>query len=118
MDRMIAYCGLACDTCPIHLATLEKDDLKRRRMRVSIARLCAEMYGMDLRAADITDCDGCRAGGRLFAGCQDCEIRACAEGRGIESCGSCSEYPCDLLEPHLTENPAARTRLETLRAGR
>lgn len=25
-DAIIAYCGLACESCPIHLATLEEDD--------------------------------------------------------------------------------------------
>ncbi|GEM_PF-4584473 len=25
MKTMIAYCGLNCETCPIHLATIEQD---------------------------------------------------------------------------------------------
>ncbi len=118
MDRMIAYCGLACDTCPIHLATLETDSRKQRSMRVSIARLCRDLYGMDLRAADITDCDGCRIDGRLFVGCRDCDIRDCAMDRGLESCAFCEDYPCGLLEPHLADSPTSRTRLDALRAGR
>jgi putative oxidoreductase len=34
IDEMIAYCGLNCQTCPIHLATLEPDEAKREAMRV------------------------------------------------------------------------------------
>jgi len=58
---MIACCGLVCDSCRIHLATLEKDESKQRSMRIDIARICREQYGMNVAYEDITDCDGCRA---------------------------------------------------------
>ncbi len=35
---MIAYCGLLCDSCPIHLATIEKDKLLQQKMRAYIAK--------------------------------------------------------------------------------
>lgn len=115
MQRMLAYCGLACDTCPIHRATLEPDAVKRRSMRAAIAREINDLYGMALGAEDIGDCDGCRMGGRLFAGCLECEIRRCAIERGVESCAFCSVYPCETLERHLAIEPGARARLEELR---
>jgi hypothetical protein len=115
MGSMMAYCGLPCDTCPIHLATLEPDDLRREALRADIARSCREEYGLRLEPADITDCDGCRSGERLFSGCADCRIRPCAAGRGLESCASCDDYPCDALEEHFARDPAARARLELLR---
>jgi hypothetical protein len=34
---MIAYCGLACFSCPIHLATLEKDLARQAKMRIDYA---------------------------------------------------------------------------------
>jgi len=37
---MIAYCGIDCESCPIHLATLEPDNAKRDAMRTSVAQLC------------------------------------------------------------------------------
>jgi hypothetical protein len=61
METMIAYCGLNCYTCPIHLATNEPDQIKQQKMRESIAELCTKQYGMNLQPEDITDCDGCRA---------------------------------------------------------
>lgn len=115
MDRLLAYCGLACETCPIRLATLEPDAAKQRSMRAAIAREIADQYGMDLRAEDIGDCDGCRRGGRLFGGCLECEIRQCAIRRGVDSCAFCTAYPCEALERHLALEPSARGRLEEWR---
>ena len=61
MVTMIAYCGLKCDSCPIHLATFEKDKPRQQTMREAIAEQCSKHYGMNLNPEDITDCDGCRA---------------------------------------------------------
>jgi Protein of unknown function (DUF3795) len=96
---MIAYCGLKCETCPIYLATREKDREKQRQMRESIVRQILKEYGMQCRVEDITDCDGCPTqGGRLFAGCRKCRIRPCARERGLENCAHCSDYACDKLK--------------------
>ena len=117
MNTMLAYCGLDCTHCPIHLATLEQDPSKQRTMRADIARLCAEQYGMNLLAQDVTDCDGCRAQtGRLFSGCAKCEIRRCAIGKNLVSCAICSDYACEKLQKHFETDPTARTRLEAMRS--
>jgi len=42
--------------------------------------------------------DGCRTEGeRLFSGCRQCPIRACARQRKVESCAFCGEYGCERL---------------------
>lgn len=116
MALKTSYCGLICDSCPIHLATTEKDELKQRLIRTEIARTCREKYGMNLTITDITDCDGCGvAGGRLFSGCQSCEIRTCANKRMLESCAYCSDYPCHKLERIFQEDSEAKVRLENIR---
>jgi hypothetical protein len=116
MDTMIAYCGLTCDTCPIHLATLEQDLSVQKTMRESIAEQCSKYYGIKQQAEDISDCDGCRAGtGRLFSGCYKCELRKCAIQKNIESCAYCSDYACDKLEKHFSLDPGAQARLEQIR---
>ncbi len=115
MEMMIAYCGLACDTCPIHLATLEQEDQKKKSMRTSILKTCIEEYGMNLQIKDITDCDGCRIDKRLFTGCINCEIRKCALNRKIGSCAFCEEYSCEKLKKHLEIDPTAKIRLEEFR---
>ena len=113
---MIAYCGLRCDNCPIHLATLEQDKSRQQTMRESIAEQCSKLYGMHLQPGDVTDCDGCRADtGRLFSGCLNCEIRKCASRKSIESCAYCSDYACEKLKQFFTLDPDAQIRLEKIR---
>jgi hypothetical protein len=111
-----AYCGLDCASCPIHQATLEDDEQKKSEMRATIARICHERYGMNLRPDEVGDCDGCHAeSGRLFSGCRTCEIRTCAQGKNLESCAYCSEYACVRLQKLFVDDPSARTRLDALR---
>jgi len=116
MEKMTAYCGLNCATCPIHLATLEENKPKQQSLRKSIAKQCAELYGMNLQPGDITDCDGCRANtGRLFSGCLKCEIRQCAGHKNMENCAFCADYACEVLQKHFTLDPKAKIRLDKIR---
>ncbi|UCD50026.1 MAG: DUF3795 domain-containing protein [Phycisphaerales bacterium] len=117
MSAMMAYCGLECETCPIYLATREKNKEEQARMRAEIAQVCRQDYGMDYGPDDITDCDGCRTEGeRLFSGCKDCAIRNCAKARTLASCAHCSDYACEKLEAFFAKEPDARTRLDQTRA--
>jgi hypothetical protein len=112
---MIAYCGLVCDECPIHLATLETDLIRQQAMREDIVRQCAITYGIDIQLADVTDCDGCRAeSGRLFSGCRKCAIRNCAMEREVEGCARCSDYPCEKLDDIFRQEPDAKARLDAI----
>ncbi len=112
----LAYCGLICNDCPIHAATLETDKKRQLEMRVNIARLCRERYGMNYQTEDITDCDGCNAGGgRLFSGCGNCEIRKCALEKKVESCAYCNDYICAKLDSLLVQEPGSRARLDELK---
>ena len=113
---MIAYCGLECETCPIHLATLEPDVKRKAEMRVQIAHQLAKIYGTTPKPEIITDCDGCKVtGGRLFTGCADCGIRLCANERKVENCAYCSDYACEKLIKHFNFDPDSRKRLEEIR---
>jgi hypothetical protein len=118
MGNMIAYCGLDCEECPIHVATLELDQAKQQTMRIEIARICSQLYGMQLLPADVTDCDGCRLqSARLFSGCARCEIRKCAIDKKLASCGFCADYECEKLLKHFATDPEAHTRLDAMRLG-
>jgi len=116
MDEMIAYCGLTCHTCAIYLATREKDQEKRNKMRIEIARQIKKHYGQECKPEDVTDCDGCRAeDGRLC--CKECQIRKCAREKGIENCAHCDEYACESLEKLFATDPDAKKRLDEIRSG-
>jgi hypothetical protein len=117
MDEIIAYCGLTCDTCGIHLATREMDEAKRAKMRAEIAEQIKKVYGEECKPEDVTDCDGCRTeAGRLLSGCKRCEIRKCATGKRVENCAHCEEYACEKLEKLFVTEPDARKRLDELRS--
>lgn len=117
MDIMTAYCGLNCSACPIRLATLETDGPVKQSMRKEILGICNLQYGMNLEIRDITDCDGCRPGGRLFTACLKCEIRKCAAELEAENCAFCSGYPCAKIQKLFETDPGAKTRLEKLKDG-
>ena len=116
MNNMIAYCGLPCDTCPVYMATEEKDKSTCDSMRDSIRSLCNTKYGMDLTKDEITDCDGCRAGtGRIFLRCSECEIRNCANSNNFRTCAKCDKLEnCVTLKNVLQFVPDALDNLKSL----
>jgi hypothetical protein len=116
MEKMIAFCGLACDSCPILLATLEKDIDRQTRMRIGIAEQISKIYGTTPKPEIISDCDGCKKiNARLFTGCTGCQIRKCAIEKNLENCAYCSDFACDKLERHYVYDPGSRSRLEEIR---
>jgi hypothetical protein len=119
VSEMIAYCGLNCITCPIYLATREKNPEKQRRDREQIVIAIKKYLGEEKRVEDITDCDGCKAQGeRLYSGCQTCQIRKCARQKRLENCAYCSEYPCDKLSKFFDSEDidgGAKKRLDAIR---
>ncbi|MGB2807124.1 MAG: DUF3795 domain-containing protein [Sedimentisphaerales bacterium] len=117
MNEIIAYCGLVCHSCPILLATREKNGEKRDKMRVDIAEQIRKHYGTEYRPQDITDCDGCKSeSGRLFSGSRKCEIRKCAREKSIENCAHCNEYACERLDKFFATDPEAKKRLDVIRS--
>lgn len=89
---MIAMCGLVCNDCIAFIAT-QKNDAKLRERVVEAWSTEKER----LRLEDV-DCDGCKAGGRLYMFCKVCNVRKCGLQRGIGNCGYCNEFPCEKLE--------------------
>lgn len=113
MNESLAYCGLLCNGCPIFLATKEVNTTLKARMKSVIAQMSKELYGLDQKPEDITDCDGCwSANDRLFPGCLKCQIRICAREKDLENCGNCQEYPCNKLDEVFKYDPAAKMRLD------
>ena len=116
MEEIISYCGLICGTCPIHLATLETDRTKKNEIISEIIKACKEVYNIDYKPTDITDCDGCMsASGRLFSACSNCRIRSCAIDKGVINCAYCVDYACDNLNEFFKTDPSVKTRLDEIR---
>jgi uncharacterized Fe-S cluster-containing radical SAM superfamily protein len=116
METLIAYCGLDCGSCLIHLATLEQDKILQYAMRKSVAEQLFKYYGINSSPENINDCDGCRADtGRIYTGCIQCDIRKCAITKNLESCVFCDNYSCDNLRKHFSLDHEAKERLEEIR---
>lgn len=112
MTEIVAYCGLTCTTCPIHLATAQESKEQQSNMRAEIVKMIKEQYGIDYQLEDITDCEGCRTeSGRLFSLSKNCFIRKCARENKLENCAYCPKYACGMLEAFFKKEPTARARL-------
>jgi len=117
MDEIISYCGLSCQTCPIYLATRETNKKRKEKIINEIIEQCKELYGLEYKFEDISDCDGCKSESRkLFFVCSYCEIRKCAFEKEIENCGYCNEYACDNLTSLFKTDPTAKVRLDKIRS--
>lgn len=113
MDKMIAYCGLVCTNCEAYVATQANDMATLERM----AKKAREEYGMSDATAEATMCDGCLSNSdRMCGHCAQCQIRACAVGRGMVNCAHCTDYTCEKLENFFGMAPDARTTLDGIRA--
>lgn len=115
MDKMLSYCGIDCSACPTYRATQADDDVKRAK----VAAFWSKMFGTQMSVSDI-NCDGCsQSDGRLFGHCRTCEVRLCARGKELDTCGGCSGYSCEKLDGLLAILPMEEPRknLEAIREG-
>jgi len=112
MEKMIAYCGLTCTGCPAFLATQQDDDSQRAQ----VAETWSREFGAQYRPEDI-NCDGCLSeDGRHIGAWDTCEIRTCAQERGVKNCAHCDGYACERLKAFFPQAPGARATLEGIRA--
>ena len=110
MNQYIACCGLDCETCEARLATVNNDDA----LRAKVAKLWSDLNGVEI-TPEMINCVGCRINGVKTPYCESlCPIRQCALGRGVETCGNCSEMECCEKLGAITEhNSDALNRLKT-----
>ena len=113
MEKLIAYCGAACNECPGYIATQKDDDAERAK----VAATWSKQYNADIKPGDI-NCDGCKSeGGRHFNYCNVCEIRACGVEREVVNCAYCPDYICEKLEEFFKIAPEAKITLDGIKEG-
>ncbi|MCD5408029.1 DUF3795 domain-containing protein [Candidatus Bipolaricaulota bacterium] len=110
-STMIACCGLVCSECPAYLATQQGN-------HTALSKLARE-WSTEEHPLSVEDClcCGCKGEGLVASFVDQCEIRRCALGRSLETCGHCSDYPCRLLEPTFRRSPKAKAMLDEIAAG-
>ena len=69
-------------------------EYRQERMRVIESRCGILCSGCGYRAS--MGCGGCMAIKRPFWG-EICPLKTCCEARGLENCGRCGEFPCEVL---------------------
>jgi hypothetical protein len=109
-ERMVAYCGIVCTECPAFVAT-KQDDMEAL---AKVAEQWSKEFNASLKAEDCI-CDGCIGEGRKIGHCAECEIRACAIGRGVVNCAHCDDYGCEKLAGFFQFAPNAKATLDEIR---
>lgn len=77
-----SYCGLYCGACSV-LAANKEGNVKEAAKK------------WDMNPGDIV-CYGCKTE-TISVYCKDCDIKDCAEDRGVDFCFQCGNYPCNRL---------------------
>ena len=108
MKKLIAICGLDCETCQARLATVNDDDALREK----VAKHWTELNKVEI-TPEMINCEGCRMDGVKTPFCASmCPIRQCALERGCETCGSCAEMEtCQKVAMIIGNNEQARRTL-------
>lgn len=109
MKKLIAYCGLDCETCPARIATLNNDN----ELRQKTAKHWSEMNGVEI-TPEMINCEGCRLDGVKTPFCDGmCPIRNCAMGKKHETCGACTEMEkCQTVGIVISNNAEAFNNLK------
>ena len=82
---LAAVCGAYCGACPVYRAWAAQD--------LPALESMARALGT---TTDRLMCTGCRTPAAFCFG-GDCEIKACAQKRGVAFCPDCADYPCDRI---------------------
>ena len=109
MKDMIGYCGMDCEKCDAYIATVNND----QALREKTAKLQTELNNAPILPEHI-NCEGCRVKGAKTVFCEYmCEIRKCALGKGVSTCGGCSELEtCSTVGAILENSPSALENLK------
>ena len=100
-NEIFSRCGQRCDLCLIYRPNVEKED-----RRVEICAVWDKLGPQKYNPATVI-CDGCMADGEgdvLFSS-GECKTRKCVIEKGLQHCGYCPDYPCDIFpaEPDADE---------------
>ena len=112
MSKLVAYCGLDCETCPALKATRENDD----ELRTKTAAEWSKQFKAEIKPEHI-NCTGCTGDGPHIMHWDECGIRKCAQEKGVANCAHCPDYSCEQLDKFVEMIPPARANLEEIRAG-
>ena len=99
----IAYCGLDCNKCEAHKATVNNDQI----LKEIVAKKWSKLNQVTI-TPDMINCDGCRLDGNKTPFCDHlCQVKICAESKNFTSCRERTDkYDCEKLKPFLNNKDA------------
>ena len=111
MNKLIACCGLNCESCEARIATIQNSD----ELRKVTAEKWQKMFNAPSISIETINCTGCRAEGVKFAHCSECQVRNCVAAKGFETCGDCGEMAtCEIVANIHKFAPEAITNLKRM----
>ena len=98
--KLIAPCGIYCGQCNDYLAYAKGDP---EAMTKAIAEISKVLHRNV--SPDEVRCLGCWGEVHTaHSACIGCEVRRCAEGKGILTCAVCDEFLCEKLDRRIRKN--------------
>lgn len=109
--KLIAPCGLYCGCCDDYIAHVNNDEELKKKVAAAINK----QLDMDILPGQV-GCEGCR--GKLhtkWSANLNCEVRRCAEQKGVLSCVLCDDFACEKLRSHFAGDINKKTNLHRIR---
>jgi hypothetical protein len=98
----IGVCGDNCSYCPRYIATQNRNATELDKVKELWVRL--GLRDPTFPARDLV-CLGCKPGNK----CVYSKLPACAREKGIDNCGLCDRYPCNLINAVLEKSEKLRS---------
>ncbi len=116
--KLVGYCGIYCGGCGIfkgRIISMVANDLEELIKVWRYAEWVPKFGSINFNFVEFqkglayltkenSGCycqEPCKDGG----GVPGCEIKKCAENRGVEICFQCSDYPCEYVSQFLKTHP-------------
>jgi len=118
VKKYACYCGLYCENCAVKAkvepaARVLFDEMKKAGFEDVINFIPGGDGFWPFLKGLATDgaCISCKDG----SGDPGCTIRICAQGKGVDMCALCQDYPCDKLTAFFERNPVLESDNALLR---
>ena len=101
MEKLVAYCGIACADCDAYKATQNND----QALREKVAAEWTEGFKFTF-TPDMINCTSCTGNGVKIGHCSECEVRKCASAKGVINCGACGDFKtCKTINDFIAQVP-------------
>ena len=99
-NEIFSRCGMRCDLCLIYRPNVEIND-----RRDEICKVYSKMFQGYNPDPNLIICDGCLCDKENPVLLDPaCKTRKCVIEKGLDHCGYCDRYPCDIFPAEPTQD--------------